>query len=39
MNIDDKDLRVETKTARGPGGQHVNKIETAVRIHHLPSGS
>ena len=38
LNIDDKDLEWEAKTSRGPGGQHVNKIQTAVRLTHLPTG-
>jgi hypothetical protein len=32
------EIRVETYKASGPGGQHRNKRETAVRIRHLPSG-
>lgn len=32
------EIRVETFKASGPGGQHKNKRETAVRIRHLPSG-
>lgn len=32
------DTRFETAKARGPGGQHVNKTETAVRVIHLPTG-
>lgn len=32
------DVRVETCRASGPGGQHVNKVETAVRGTHIPSG-
>lgn len=32
------DIKIETMGASGPGGQHVNKTETAVRITHLPSG-
>ena len=32
------EIRVETFKASGPGGQHRNKRETAVRIRHLPSG-
>jgi protein subunit release factor A len=32
------EIRVETFKASGPGGQHRNKRETAVRVRHLPSG-
>lgn len=38
MQWNDKDVRFETCRASGPGGQHVNKVETAVRGIHIPSG-
>ncbi|MBE0664316.1 MAG: peptide chain release factor 1, partial [Candidatus Aminicenantes bacterium] len=38
VDFNPKDIRIDTYAASGPGGQHVNKTESAIRVTHFPTG-